>query len=239
MLKTIKNIFCSKEFLSTLSTGVICALISWGITYCIENKNREINLRPFLEIGASRVSYNDGHFGLVIRNTGKGPAIITGGYIKADSKIYLKDIDYNIWDTFLPELKIYSETFNQIWDNSDVFREYFKKIGLNKGNACGLFFSFDYIPILESSIKDGEDLALISYPTQYINSNIVKSISYNIEKKYSDSDMYQKIYQGIYIECRSSFENMVRNGRLNIKLEYRSLNDDKYETEDKKIKFSF
>ena len=63
MLKTIKNIFCSKEFLSTLSTGVICALISWGITYCIENKNREINLRPFLEIGASRVSYNDGHFG--------------------------------------------------------------------------------------------------------------------------------------------------------------------------------
>ncbi|MDU7785467.1 MAG: hypothetical protein E7J79_04065 [Aggregatibacter aphrophilus] len=50
MLKTIKNIFCSKEFLSTLSTGVICAFISWGITYCIEN--REINLRPFLEIGA-------------------------------------------------------------------------------------------------------------------------------------------------------------------------------------------
>ncbi|MBF0752470.1 MULTISPECIES: hypothetical protein [unclassified Pasteurella] len=223
ILDRIKDFFCNKEFVSTLSTGIICAFISWGITSCIEEKNREINLRPYLDIGPSRVSYKDDYFGLVIRNTGKGPAIITGGYIKAKSKIYFKDINSNILDILLPELQIYSETFNTIWDGNSEFRESSKEI--NKNNSCRLFFSFDYIPTTESSIKDGEDLALISFPTQYTNSEI--------GKKYPNNEIYQKIYN----ECRHSFENMIKNGNFSIELKYISLNKDKYEMKEKRIKF--
>lgn len=227
MNNKVKAIFSSKEFISTLSTGIICASISLGITYYIENKNREINLRPYLEIGPSRISYKDGYFGLVIRNTGKGAAIIDGGYIKVNNnKYYIKDVDSNIWDTLFPELKIYSKTLNDMFDKAESeVKEALNSKGINKNNSCKLFFSLDYVPTLRASIKDGEDLALIGFPTQYRNSNIVKDSN-------NQNEFNNEIFKNIYDECRGAFEGMIKRGDFHIKLLYSSLNGNKYELEE-------
>ena len=226
MNNKVKAIFSSKEFISTLSTGIICASISLGITYYIENKNREINLRPYLEIGPSRISYKDGYFGLVIRNIGKGAAIIDGGYIKVNNKYYIKDVDSNIWDTLFPELKIYSKTLNDMFDKAESeVKEALNSKGINKNNSCKLFFSLDYVPTLRASIKDGEDLALIGFPTQYRNSNIVKDSN-------NQNEFNNEIFKNIYDECRGAFEGMIKRGDFHIKLLYSSLNGNKYELEE-------
>lgn len=244
LAERMKNIFSTKEFIYALSTGLICTFTSLGITSCIEDKNREINLRPYLEIGPSKISYRDGYFGLVIRNTGKGAAIIDGGYIKVNNKSYdIKDVDHNIWDTLFPELKIYSKILNDIFDEADkaeaksvkddndkIYIEFKNKLEekeINKNNSCKLFFSLDYVPTLKASIKDGEDLALIGFPTQYVNSNIAKDIKDQEEKKSGN-----EIFKNIYDECRGSFNDMIKRGDFNIKLLYSSLNGNRYELEE-------
>ncbi|WP_295703665.1 hypothetical protein [uncultured Haemophilus sp.] len=213
MNNKIKAIFSSKEFISTLSTGIICTSISLGITYNIENKNREINLRPYLEITLERVKDKENHFGIIIRNTGKGPAIINEGFIKAEETINIKDMNYNFWDSLLPKLGVYSTQARSLG----------KPI-----NICNkLFFEFDYIPTMGSSIKDGEDKSLISYSTQYDQSLV--------GQRAPNDELYQKIYT----ECRETLEKMIADGRLSIKLEYKSLNGNEYDTGEQKVQFSF
>lgn len=78
-----------------------------------------------------------------------------------------------------------------------------------------------------SSIKDGEDKSLISYSTQYDQSLV--------GQRAPNDELYQKIYT----ECRETLEKMIADGRLSIKLEYKSLNGNEYDTGEQKVQFSF
>lgn len=226
----LKNIFCTKQFISTLSTGLICTFTSLGITSYIEDTNREINLRPLLEIGTSKNQYSSNS--ISIKNIGKGPAIITDWYIKYAKKN--KDINsYKASDTnnnldnyikdLLNTLNIKSESYSHSYP---VYKE-LKDILGKTDYACQAFIYSDYIPTIGSSIKDGEELDFIGLPKKYIYSKI--------SNQYPDNSNLQKVYS----ECRDSFEKAMKEVAFTIKLEYKSLNGNKYDTSEKKIQFSF
>lgn len=226
----LKNIFCTKQFISTLSTGLICTFISLGITYCIEDGNREINLQPLLEIGTSKNQYTSNS--ISIKNTGKGPAIITGGYIKYTQEnkeiisYEIRDINNNLDEyikNLLHKLNIKSESYS----HSHLVYQELKDILGKTDYACQAFIYFDYIPTIGSSIKDGEELDFIGLPKKYIYSKI--------SNQYPDNSNLQKVYS----ECRDSFEKAMKKVAFTIKLEYKSLNGNKYDTSEKKIQFSF
>ena len=228
----LKNIFCTKQFISTLSTGLICTFTSLGITSCIEDTNREINLRPLLEIGTSKNQYSSNS--ISIKNIGKGPAIITGGHIKytqenKDIKSYeISDINNNLDEyikDLLYKLNIKSESYSYSY-SYPVYKE-LKDILGETDYACQAFIYSDYIPTIGSSIKDGEELDFIGLPKKYIYSKI--------SNQYPDNSNLQKVYS----ECRDSFEKAMKKVAFTIKLEYKSLNGNKYDTNEKKIQFSF
>ena len=223
----LKNIFCTKQFISTLSTGLICTFISLGITYCVEDGNREINLQPLLEIGTSKNQYSSNS--ISIKNTGKGPAIITGGYIEytqenKDTQGY--EIN-NSLDDHLKNLLDYFEIKSESYSYSSLTYKELKDILGETNYACQAFIYSDYIPTIGSSIKEGEELDFIGLPKKYIYSKI--------SNQYPDNSNLQKVYS----ECRDSFEKAMKKVKFTIKLEYKSLNGNKYDTSEKKIQFSF
>ena len=217
-----KNIFCS-QFISTLSTGLICTFISLGITSYIEDKNREINLQPLLDIKPSKVRYKNGYYGLVIRNTGKGPAIIECGHIiiKTDVKtnqIDIKEyINSNTWDTVMSELGV---KYNV---ESKMVRSMYVQRGMNAENVCLSFYYSDYIPVIKSSIKDGDEFTMISFLENFEL----------FDKKDKDG-----VDEEIFKKCKSSFNQAIKNGKLNIVLKYKSINGNEYTTNNT-INFSF
>ena len=121
------------------------------------------------------------------------------------------------------KLNIKSESYSYSYSVHEELKDILGKTDY----ACQVFIYSDYIPTIGSSIKDGEELDFIGLPKKYIYSKI--------SNQYPDNSNLQKVYS----ECRDSFEKAMKEVAFTIKLEYKSLNGNKYDTSEKKIQFSF
>lgn len=192
-----------------ISPALISALTSLAITSYVENKNREIILRPYVQadISVNRSNPKSSQFGIVINNLGKGAAIIEKSIVYIGDKKFL--ITYK--------------------DFSQVMRKIISELDLDN---CKEFFLVDFTPSESVAIGENQTYNLLTIPEQA--SDIITFQQVGI---FADAGMIEiealKQFKSTVIKryetCRKTLIQKLsdHNTNLSMEIQYRSLNDDK------------
>lgn len=209
--------FITSTWGNTIISAIVGASVSLATTVYLDNKNREINLKPYLNFSFKALDSNPKQYGVVIRNLGKGPAII--------EKIIFKfnDLTYNIGKDY----------------NSNFVSDFLENTNIDK--SCRLFISSDYLPQPGDSIFENTEIGIISIPRQAHYSVFNEELAVKLLDRVftytppqepnpeNSTKAMQYIIDTQYNKCRESFIEYFtsNNNNFAISVEYKSLNDDK------------
>lgn len=212
-LKHTIKLFISSSWGNLVLSALVGALVSLATTTYLDNKNREINLKPYLNFGIKALDSDHTKYGVVIRNLGKGPAIIDKIALKFNDVIY--NIDKNYDRDFRKDFLAYSKM----------------------DKSCYPFLSSEYLPGPGDSIFENTEIGLITIPKsiQYTDHNSESNLrilerhsmySGSVdEKRYGRAAVY--LFDKFYEKCSKSFYEFFASDKnsFKISIEYRSLND--------------
>ncbi|HDL5700259.1 TPA: hypothetical protein PXE99_002095, partial [Mannheimia haemolytica] len=109
-LKNSIKSFFSSSWGNLILSAFTGALVSLATTTYLDNKNREITLRPYVNVdfSANRENPESPQLGIVIDNLGKGPAIIENSTFYINNKRYpIKNEDFSkIMSEIISELNL-------------------------------------------------------------------------------------------------------------------------------------
>lgn len=211
-MKKIKS-FLSSSWGNLILSALVGALVSLATTTYLDNKNREINLKPYLNFGMKALDADQTKYGVVIRNVGKGPAIIDRISIKFGDVVY--DIDKNYNKDFRADFLAYS----------------------NIDKHCYPFISSDYLPLPGDSIFENTEVGLITIPksTHYAEHNNLSLLPIWERKFLYSGGMNEKkharavgyLFDKFYAQCMKSFSSFFSSSEnsFQISIEYHSLNN--------------
>ena len=241
--------FITSTWGNTIISAIVGASVSLATTVYLDNKNREINLKPYLNFGFKALDSNPRQYGVVIRNLGKGPAIIEKVIFKFNDITYSIDKNYN----------------------GNFQEDFLKHTNIDK--SCKLFISSDYLIRPGDSIFENTEIGIISIPRQAHYSVFNEELAVKLFDRVftytppqepnpeNSTKAMQYIIDTQYNKCRESFieyftpnknddesnknddesnknDDESNKNNFSIYVEYKSLNDDEIYKEHRKIEAS-